>query len=93
LDFRHTALFRILFALNFQTSVGALFSGYALSMIGFAGTGEFVASDVPWRLGAVTLLVGPFISMLASILIMKYPVTISLLNEFRSRKQTEIIKK
>jgi GPH family glycoside/pentoside/hexuronide:cation symporter len=74
-------------------SVGALFSGYALTMIGFAGTGEIAPSDVAWRLCAVTLLVGPFISMLASILIMKYPVTISLLNEFRSRKQTEIIKK
>ncbi|OHB53907.1 MAG: hypothetical protein A2Y12_09435 [Planctomycetes bacterium GWF2_42_9] len=68
-------------------SVGALFSGYALTMIGFmAGGTQPQSSYVVWRLCALTLLAGPFISMIALIFIMKYPVTKSLLNSIANKK-------
>ncbi len=77
------------FAMKSSFSVAILLSGYCLTyVIGFvSGTDVTQSEQVVWRLGAVTLLVGPVISLIALLLIKKYPVTQALINSMREKKE------
>jgi Na+/melibiose symporter-like transporter len=64
-----------------------LVSGYSLTLIGFEPGKEIVQSpETVWRLCAVTLLVGPVISLASLALIHRYPVTNELIANVRAGK-------
>jgi len=64
-----------------------LVSGYSLMLIGFEPGKEIVQTPAAvWRLCAVTLLVGPAISLASLVLIRRYPVNNELLNTVRAKK-------
>jgi GPH family glycoside/pentoside/hexuronide:cation symporter len=73
------------FAMKMAMSAAAFISGYCLTMIGFAtGKGHTQTADVVWRLCAVTLLAGPLISLIALVLIKKYPVNSEFIENIRA---------
>lgn len=61
------------FASELSISIGTMLSGYCLMAIGFVA-GKVQSSDVVLRLAAITFLAGPIISLIALVLIHKYPV-------------------
>jgi glycoside/pentoside/hexuronide:cation symporter, GPH family len=76
------------FIANFAGGIASLFTGYALTMIGYVeGTEQTQSFEFGWRLCTLTFIVGPFVSLIALAFIMKYPVTESLLGKIRSQKQ------
>ena len=76
---------------NIAGAISALVSGYALTVIGFvAGREQPQGLDVTWRLSALTILAGPFISLIALAFIMKYPVTKSVLDKIRNENQESL---
>jgi GPH family glycoside/pentoside/hexuronide:cation symporter len=75
------------FAQKCAISLGVLVTGYSLTLIGFEPGREIVQSaETVWRLCAVTLLVGPAISLLSLGLIRLYPVNNALLENVRQEK-------
>jgi len=73
------------FAFKCAMSLGLFISGYSLTLIGFeAGKEVIQRPEVLWRLCAITLLVGPSISLIAIFLIRLYPVNKELLNRLRA---------
>ena len=75
------------FAQKCAISLSVLVSGYSLTLIGFEPGKEIVQSpETVWRLCAVTLLVGPVISLASLALIHRYPVTNELIANVRAGK-------
>jgi GPH family glycoside/pentoside/hexuronide:cation symporter len=73
------------FAQKCAISLGTLTSGYILTLIGFETGKEIVQRpETVWKLCAVTLLVGPCISLISLTLIRLYPVNKELLQRLRS---------
>lgn len=72
------------FILKASSSFGILFSMLCLKSVGFVA-GESQTLQVAWRLGAVTLIAGPIISLAALMLIKKYPVTKDLIDSLRQQ--------
>ncbi len=73
------------FSQKLAISLAVLASGYTLALIGFEPGKEIVQSpETLWRLCAVTLLVGPLISLISLGLIRLYPVNNELLAAMRS---------
>lgn len=74
------------FSIKFSASIGNFVSGFCLAWIGFVSGGNAVQSDqAVWRLCAVTLLVGPLISLAALILIRNYPIDSEFIQSMRER--------
>ena len=72
------------FAFKCALSLGSLAAGYALDFIGFqAGVPVEQGSTAAWRLCAVTLLVGPMISLIALGIIAGYPINKSFIEQIR----------
>ena len=72
------------FTWKVSLSVGTLVSMACLTLIGFIAGEQSQSTDVVWRLGAVTLLAGPLISLTALFLIRKYPVSEDLIEKMRT---------
>lgn len=66
-------------------SLGLLISGYCLAWVGFKSGSEAIQTvDVSWRICALTLVAGPSISLIALMLILKYPVNKMFLEMMRN---------
>lgn len=72
------------FILKVAVSFSMLLSGFILSGIGFDSTraGE-LSANVIWRLGTAMMLAGPFVCMAAILVIRKYPVTKTFIEQIR----------
>jgi glycoside/pentoside/hexuronide:cation symporter, GPH family len=78
------------FAQKCAISLGVLVSGYSLTLIGFEPGKEVVQNhDTVWRLCAMTLLVGPMISLIAIALIRLYPVNQEVMEKMRASPSDE----
>lgn len=72
-------------ATKIALSIGLLVSGYCLSWVGYVTGPEAItqSQEVIWRLCALTLVVGPLTSLMASALIIKYPVSKAFIEKIR----------
>lgn len=72
--------------MKLSISLGLLFSGYCLDWIGFvSGPNAEQTYQVVWRICALTLVVGPLTSLMALLLISRYPVSECFIEEMRQK--------
>jgi len=76
------------FALKFSSAIGVLVSMVALAVIGFVA-GQSQTAAVAWKLGAIALIGGPVFSIIALLLIKRYPVTEALLEKIRNEAKSQ----
>jgi GPH family glycoside/pentoside/hexuronide:cation symporter len=74
------------FVFKAAISFALLVSGFVLSGIGFDASVKEHSQDVIWRLGAAMLVVGPMVCVVASVVICKYKVSRSFLEDLRAQK-------
>lgn len=83
-DGAYSAMFS--FAMKCACSLAPLIAGFSLDLIGFqAGAEQAQSPQVLWRVGAITLLFGPAISLVAIFLIGKYPVNKAFIDKIRQQ--------
>ena len=80
-DGSYSAFYSLVF--KAAISFALMTSGLLLSAIGFDPAQEQQSEEVIFRLGASMLLVGPFICLIASLVIIKYKVTKGFLDDLR----------
>lgn len=79
-------------ATKIALAIGLLISGYCLSWVGYVTGPEVVTQspEVIWRICALTLVVGPMTSLMASGLIMKYPVNKTFIENLRKQASPQV---
>lgn len=72
------------FSMKFATSIALLTTGYCLALVGFeTGKGIMHSHETVMKLFLATFIMGPFISLVALMLIKRYPVDKKFLEEKR----------
>ena len=87
-DASYAAMFSL--AMKISISVATLVAGYCLSWTGFKSGADVVQTpESVWWVCALTFVAGPVASLLALILICRYPITEKFIEELRSKYSSD----
>jgi GPH family glycoside/pentoside/hexuronide:cation symporter len=91
--FNKDASYASMFTLSIKMAMGVagLMAGYCLGWTGFqVGYGAAQTLESIWRVGALTFVVGPLVSLAALLLLVKYPVNKAFIESCRNKSLPQV---